>query len=753
MDKRRLPATLRTNRSDIADLNERANLIKIIKNRDNAIDKRKELLGEYNEIMKRLFKAQQKKKARLRAGRGGVRTSRSWDKRNQERYKRGERREEGEDESKIIGEEIKKDALGNLQITYKDYEKEDAEKRRLETRLENIATQDRQLRRIELDENLAYKEERDRENIILQKEFRDRDDDFKEFNMAREDEGERTSRKTNRAYQKAKLELLEEKLSQGDDFFNALQSLDSKFSNMFDAATEQYKHLIMSNPQGIELQDLIDKNPRVSKQGVIQLGNKKPILELEIDEGIPIVESDEEIESNTPPIPRTPKGPRTYTADLKPIKEKRQAVGDKKTYKEDLDTIAIKYNIPPDNTPERVRFDNALVAGDKTILEEFDKTNAEILLKQQEAETLKGEIEADKKKIQLMENQMRAQQFEKDPSQLTQVKSAPIQNPVVTRIKQRERQKTIDSLPPGLAFTDIDQDLQGFFNPLNPVADIKKQQQEVDDTEGLFTIGSEKAIEAGIAQSPVIGPSNAPADPSPIDLGEGVGEIPPPQPNESAQKFIAGKYKKDQRVNYLREGKWRPAKILNYQADEAGDAQITIQKTTGKTQTPIDTIYEKIVAYPDEGEILKQMELREGLKSGVDLDAEDAFKKSGPDWEDRDKYIIKNNTDHFFRGIAPQGKSVLNYHKEHQSEWKENTYLHTPLTADMEWIGKSRSFAPKYLEPALKSGILSLEKLDEKLPFKKGPSQISKSAGPQKSALLEIDESAQEPSAEGADDE
>ena len=77
MDRRRLPGNLRSNRSDIQDLNDRANLIKIINNRENALKKRKELSDEYNEIMKRLHKAQMKKKKGLARSRGGVRNSRS----------------------------------------------------------------------------------------------------------------------------------------------------------------------------------------------------------------------------------------------------------------------------------------------------------------------------------------------------------------------------------------------------------------------------------------------------------------------------------------------------------------------------------------------------------------------------------------------------------------------------------------------------------------------------------------------------
>ena len=91
MDRRRLPATLQSNRSDIKSLNDRANLIKIINNRENALKKRKELMNEYNDIMKRLHEAQMKKKKALSRSRGGVRNSRSWEIRRQEQYKRGER--------------------------------------------------------------------------------------------------------------------------------------------------------------------------------------------------------------------------------------------------------------------------------------------------------------------------------------------------------------------------------------------------------------------------------------------------------------------------------------------------------------------------------------------------------------------------------------------------------------------------------------------------------------------------------------
>ena len=104
----RLPPTLRVNRGDIKELNDRANLLKIINYRKNALKKRKELSKEYDDIMKKIYKSQQKKKKRIAKGRGGIRGSRSQEKRAQERQKRGERRAEGQDEPAIAA------ALGNL---------------------------------------------------------------------------------------------------------------------------------------------------------------------------------------------------------------------------------------------------------------------------------------------------------------------------------------------------------------------------------------------------------------------------------------------------------------------------------------------------------------------------------------------------------------------------------------------------------------------------------------------------------------
>ena len=155
MDRRRLPATLQSNRSTIKSLNDRANLIKIINDRKNALKKREELMKEYNEIMKRLHQEQIKKRKALSRSRGGVRNSRSWEIRRQEQFKRGERRKPGQEDSEVIGEVITKGPDGQLQITYRDYAEEerirqqaqaerDIEQLRIENRQDLIRLEDQQ---------------------------------------------------------------------------------------------------------------------------------------------------------------------------------------------------------------------------------------------------------------------------------------------------------------------------------------------------------------------------------------------------------------------------------------------------------------------------------------------------------------------------------------------------------------------------------------------------------------------------------
>ena len=163
----RLPPNLRGRemRSEISSLillNERANLLKIIKDRDNNINKRKELQDEHEEILKRLMGNIKQKKVARAKGRGGIRKSRAQEKRETERGIRGEKRTPGTDEPVIIGEQIKR-TDGGLQITYQD----PAESARIQreraqdlARLENIRLEDNRLRgeREREDRNLRREE-------------------------------------------------------------------------------------------------------------------------------------------------------------------------------------------------------------------------------------------------------------------------------------------------------------------------------------------------------------------------------------------------------------------------------------------------------------------------------------------------------------------------------------------------------------------------------------------------------------------
>ena len=548
MEKSRLPANLQNNRRDIKDLNDRASLLKIIKKRENNVELRSELLKEYKDIMKKLFKSQQKKKGRRRAGRGGVRRSRAEERREAERFKRGERREEGEDDSKIIGEEIKKDDLGNLQITYRDVEKENAEKLRLENRLDTIRLEDRKIRKDEQDNNLAFQEDRDIENRLMQREFRDREDDFKQFQLDMTDRGARTKRQTDRVYQDAKLNLLEQKLEQGEDVFSALQNLDNKFTNMFDAATFQYNNLLATNPAGLEIENLVQSNPRVIEPP-----------------GISIVDDDEP----------------------------------------------------------------------------FNETDSE---EEQE--------------------------------------------------KKDKRKAFLDNLSPGVNYTSATGEEVGTLNPILSTEEKTVAEDNLAD-EGLFTVGSKKAEEVGIVQSPRPPPDTA--------------DEPAPEDNP---QFNPGKYTKGQEVMYFRGDKWTPATIADYKSDDAGETQLAVLMGD-KT---IDTIDKNVIPTPTQAEKTRQAELREEIKSGIWKDKSITRKESKASsfWEDRDKYLIHNQTDMEFKGIPARGKSVLNYHKEHGENSEENTYLHTPTDEDGTWL-KAKSLGPKFLDPAIESGILRLEKYEEKL--------------------------------------
>ena len=132
---------------------------------------------------------------------------------------------------------------------------------------------------------------------------------------------------------------------------------------------------------------------------------------------------------------------------------------------------------------------------------------------------------------------------------------------------------------------------------------------------------------------------------------------------------------------YFRGDKWTPATIADYKSDDAGETQLAVLMGD-KT---IDTVSENVIPTPTQAEKTRQSQLREELKSGIWKDKSISKKDSGGSafWEDRDKYLIHNQTDKEFKGIPARGKSVLNYHKEHNL--------------------------------ALESGILRLEKYEEKL--------------------------------------
>ena len=932
MDRRRLPPTLKSNRGDIQDLNERANLIKIINSRENALKKRKELMGEYNEIMKRLYKAQKKKASRLRAGRGGVRTSRSWERRQQERFKRGERRKEGEDEPEIIGEEVKKGEDGSLRITYRDYEEEenirqriqaerDIEQLRIEgrqavirqldidrenrrdaereiqrvldvARLDQIRQEDRQLRFDEKERDRQDRIERDRVQFNMQREFRNRDDQFKAMNIERED----ANKELDRIIEGRKLDYTEASMKQGQDFMSALLNLDNRLNRRFDAAEEQFKNLVLNSQSGVQLQDLRSTEPRVREDGVIEL----PPLEFpdtsfdKLQQDLDILGQQDEVEfkipteqqpdetGSTPIVEENPlqpvqqpeaEKPRIYAEDLPPKKEIRKPRGEQRSYKEDLELISEYFNIPAEGTPERVEFDNSLTAGDfegaielqqsidfskpATLdpkleeLIELKKTATKLsrqesfedaLVKaKQEAVDLKASADEDRKRIQQLQDEIFIQQQDNLNADLKKIVEGEVdvENPLHSFLKL-ERQESLDKLTPGENFVDVEGDIVGAVNPMLTTEE-KADLQIENAKKGLLTIGTQQAIQQGIVQSPkgntlkdqrknlkrisalkrkalddltksnpelakkVVGSgseinytrlkredpglwktlvplqeehlqgkkkynealkkskekSGGTAGPQSniVPLEETSLKISTGEKKKKGNDFIPGKYEKQQEVMYFRKddkgvGNWLPAKILEHKSDDAGEVQLTIQRTTGRNKAPVETIYNRVIAKPTLEELLKQNQLREGLKSGILKEGESRKKdKKSSFWEDRDKYVLHNNTAMEFRGIKPFGKSVINYHKENQYGYDEHSYYHTPIDDDGTWLEKKTRpvIAPRYLEPALQNGLLRLEKLDEKVPYKK-PSKLGGAKGLEsgsgrpdgiKTGFLEVEPSAE----------
>tara|TARA_R110002126_G_scaffold146267_1_gene292219 strand:- start:2528 stop:5557 length:3030 start_codon:yes stop_codon:yes gene_type:complete len=916
MDKRRLPATLQSNRTDIKSLNDRANLIKIINNRENALKKRKELMGEYNEIMKRLHQAQMKKKAGLRRSRGGVRTSRSYEKREMERYKRGERRKEGQDEPEIIGEEVKRDAAGNIQITYRDYAEEerlraaaqvdrDVEQLRLEARqdilrlddinradglrrddynrqqqqraedeinrtldierLNQIRQEDLQLRYDERQRDKQDAELRHRENYALQREFRNRDDAFRDININRDDE----NKAYDRLIQGRQLDYAEARMREGQDFMRALFEVDERLNRRFDLAENQFRNLLDTNPNGVEIQNLMDENPRFTPNGVIELPdrpNAPPVepaaedafdqLERVLSEDEVIIPADEQPdEGQEEPVIETPifTPARNYADDLPPQAELRQPRGAGRSYAADLDIISRFLDIPAEGTPERIEFDNSLAAGEfegtmelinsvpaeglpptesatstgsvkfgelTTRPELFDP--AELAQEISDAQDVRASINADKLRIERLKKEIESAKksdLDKSLEKLQGIPEEPAregwefienENPMETQLKL-DKQKFFDSLEPGRNFTNAEGSLIGFNNPLNTPEEQAEIQQAAQER-GELTVGTQAALQAGIAQTPrtslkelqqrkrtqynelkisnpdlaalvvsrdgkeinftklkredaelwkklsplheehlkAKGVFNQQKAAEKLDSGGGLeesGSIPTADPvAPSKNKFIPGKYQKEQEVMYYRKedggGAWQPAKVLEYKSDEAGEAQLTVARTTGrKKNEPIETEFSRIVPKPDAGEKLRQAELRNQLKEGILQPGQDRKDdKKSSFWEDRDKFIIHNNTDFEFRGIAPGGKSVLNYHKEHPNNYEEHTYYHTPLDENDGWVerpGQQRVIHPKYLQPALDQGLLSLEKREEKQPYKKGKDGAKLVAGGQKLASFQ----------------
>lgn len=188
----RLPPNLRGRemRSEISSLvllNERANLLKILKDRDNSINRRKELQQEHEDIVKRLSANIKQKKTARAKGRGGIRKSRAQEKRETERMVRGERRTPGTDEPSIIGETVRK-TDGGLTITYTDpaeLARARADRAADVARLDAIRVEDNRLRgeREAREENLRRDEirfnrerlERDERRHRELLEFRDRE--------------------------------------------------------------------------------------------------------------------------------------------------------------------------------------------------------------------------------------------------------------------------------------------------------------------------------------------------------------------------------------------------------------------------------------------------------------------------------------------------------------------------------------------------------------------------------------------------
>ena len=280
------------------------------------------------------------------------------------------------------------------------------------------------------------------------------------------------------------------------------------------------------------------------------------------------------------------------------------------------------------------------------------------------------------------------------------------------------------------ADTDMDNILNQDWNSVKRrIGDrkITKKEAQREFKREFLEIGAEEQVpgfETEIeARLDIPTPAEEPSveEPSPE-----VESAPPP----SAQKkltskdtsnpanFIPGYFEPKQEVMYYRKdnkgkGLWRPAEVVDYQDGGEVGPLLSVKRTTGSgvKQQQVETTMDRVIPKPNPGELLKQKKLREELAGGVIDRAQD--------WVDRDKFVLHNNTAQELYGIKPNGKSVIGYHKK-TFGGGENTYFHSPLDDDGKYVGKKdgRNLGPKFLDPSVNNGLLSLQKLDEV--FKEG---------------------------------
>ena len=97
-------------------------------------------------------------------------------------------------------------------------------------RLDQIRREDLQLRYDEKARDRQDAEIRHRENYALQKELRDREDQFRSVGMDRDDQ----NRALDRLVQGRQLDYAEARMRQGEDFMKSLLELDQRLNRRFD---------------------------------------------------------------------------------------------------------------------------------------------------------------------------------------------------------------------------------------------------------------------------------------------------------------------------------------------------------------------------------------------------------------------------------------------------------------------------------------------------------------------------------------